>query len=110
MGLPAKKQLEQAYREASEGGRWFSVEFVKKNGERRKMICREGVYRHLKGGELKYEPQKYDLKTVWDAGKGDYRMVPTDPARVISVRGRGRVLFQNEELQVFYDGQEEDSP
>lgn len=103
MGLPAKKELAEAYEKASEGGRWFSVEFIKKNGERRRMICREGVYRHLKGGELKYKPEKYDLRTVWDAEKEGYRMVPTDPSRVIRVKGRGTVLFKNPEAEEVQD-------
>lgn len=99
MGIPAKKELIDAYENASEGGRWFSVEFIKKNGEQRRMICREGVHRHLKGGDLKYDPEKYDLRTVWDAEKEDYRMIPTDPSRVIRVKGRGTVLFEQKEVQ-----------
>lgn len=100
MSEPAKKvELRQAYNRASEGGRWFSVEFIKKNGEYRRMIARTGVRQHLKGGELRYEPEDYELRTVWDAEKEDYRMVPTDPSRVIRVKGRGMVLFENEERE-----------
>ena len=34
----------------------FSVEFTKKDGTLRKMVCRLGVKKHLKGGELGYDP------------------------------------------------------
>lgn len=94
--MPTVEELKRAYDVAGEGGKWFSVEFVKKNGDRRRMICRTGVTSRLKGGTLKYDPKKYDLMTVFDSEKDDYRMVPLDPERVIAVKGRGEVIYHNE--------------
>lgn len=92
--MSALRKLQDAYREASAGGRWFSVEFIKRDGSLRKMVCRSGVTSHLKGGKLAYDPEKYNLMTVFDAQKRDYRMVPTDPSLVVRVTGRGSVLFE----------------
>lgn len=38
------------------GSKIFSAEFVKKNGEHRKIVCRLEVKKHLKGGEMTYNP------------------------------------------------------
>lgn len=89
--------LERAYEQASEGGRFFSVAFIKRNGEHRKMICRKGVSRHLRGGKLSYDPEDYRLMVVWDTVKRDYCMIPTDASRVIRVQGRGKVLYEDGE-------------
>ena len=37
------------------GSKIFSVEFIKLNGEHRKMVCRLGVKKHLRGGSLSYD-------------------------------------------------------
>jgi len=103
--LSALRDLATAYRIASEGGRWFSVEFIKRDGSLRKMVCRLGVKSHLRGGKQAYDPQQYNLMTVFDAGKLDYRMVPTDPNRVLRVKGRGTILFENNDV-AHHDAQE----
>jgi len=59
----------------STGGRWFTLEFIKKNGELRVMNARVGVRKHLKGGKMSYDPADYSYRVVWDAQKKEYRMV-----------------------------------
>jgi hypothetical protein len=66
-------------------GQFFSVIFTKRTtGEVREMVCRHGVHKHLRGGELKYDPDSKGLMTVWSpdsAGKhgpqdAGYRAIP----------------------------------
>jgi hypothetical protein len=56
-------------------GQIFSAQFVKKNGEIRDMVCRLGVVKHLKGGELKYDAKARNLLPVFDMQKKAYRMI-----------------------------------
>lgn len=70
--------------EQKEEGNFFSVEFIKKTtGELRKMVCRGGVRKHLKGGELGYNPSEKGLVGVWDSTVAD----PTKAYRMISIAG-----------------------
>ncbi len=91
--------LDELYRYAGEDGRVFRVTFIKRNGEKRDMVCRTGVEQHLRGGTLPYNPREHGLYTVFDMHKRDYRMVPTDPSRVIEVRGRGKILYHRKEAE-----------
>jgi hypothetical protein len=56
-------------------GKVFSVTFTKKDGSQRRMRARLGVTAHLKGGELKFDPSDYKLRTVFDMDKEEYRFV-----------------------------------
>lgn len=71
----------------STNGRIFSASFVKKDGSSREMTCRLGVKKHLKGGELAYDPSEYDLMTVFDLQKNQYRMINLDTITSITVNG-----------------------
>lgn len=72
-----KKSVAQLIRET--GGRFFRVSFVKRtNGERREMLCRIGVTKHLRGGDRAYEPSEHNLATVFDVQKKAYRSIPLD--------------------------------
>jgi hypothetical protein len=96
----------------------FYVEFIKRStGELRKMRCRFGVKKHLKGGTQNYEPREHDLLSVWDfdaeprfnkeeqeqikAGKleprksGDYRSINLTDLIRISMQGRKYVVEEN---------------
>jgi hypothetical protein len=63
--------------ELTKNGNIFSVVFVKKDGTRREMVCRLGVKKHLKGGELKFDAKSRGLLPVFDMQKQAYRMVNT---------------------------------
>jgi hypothetical protein len=56
-------------------GRFFSVVFEKKDGTLRKMVCRTGVKKHLKGGTLKHNPAEFGHCIVWDVQKKAYRTI-----------------------------------
>lgn len=53
----------------------FGVTFIKKNGDVRDMNCMLGVKKHLRGGEQAYDPAEYNLLTVFDVQKKDYRNI-----------------------------------
>lgn len=70
------------------GNQFFSATFVKRNGEVRKMLCRVGVKRYLKGGQKKYD---YDnLMTVYDVKKKGYRTINLDT--LMQVKANGKVV------------------
>ena len=68
-------------------GKIFSAVFVKKNGEKRKMVCRQGVYKYVKGIGLKLKPEERDLIGVFDMHKKAYRFKNLKTLEQIKVRG-----------------------
>ena len=73
-------------------GVFFGVEFIKRtSGELRKMVCRGGVQKHLKGGVLQYNPQEKNLIGVWDSTVEDrtkaYRMIAVEGIKTLNAGG-----------------------
>ena len=62
---------------------FFSVVFLKKNGELRPMNCRLGVKKHLKGGKLSYNPKERNNLIVFDMQKEGYRLINLQTIRSI---------------------------
>lgn len=56
-------------------GKIFSAVFIKKNGEKRKMNCRTGVHKFVKGIGLKFNPKEKSLIGVFDMQKHGYRFI-----------------------------------
>ena len=52
------------------GGKFFSVEFIKRDGTTRLMLCRVGVTKYLKGGK---RTVGNDIQVVFDMHKMQYR-------------------------------------
>lgn len=73
-------------------GKFFSAEFIKKDGSVRFMLCRNGVKKGLKGGELKYNPRERGNAVVWDVKKSAYRTIPL--SRVIKLKTNKTTLMQ----------------
>ena len=70
-------------------GAIFSVEFIKRsNGELRKMVCRLGVTKHLRGGEKAYDAKQHNLLTVFDMEKEGYRSIPVESIQKLTVNGQ----------------------
>lgn len=65
----------------------FSVKFIKKDGTLREMVCRLGVKKHLKGGELAYDAKSMGYLPVFDMQKEDYRMINTNTIVEIKING-----------------------
>lgn len=61
-------------------GKFFTVEFYKRTtGELRKMTARLGVKKHLKGGELGYDPKSKNLIGCYDVQpEAGYKMINID--------------------------------
>ena len=56
-------------------GRIFRVNFTKKNGEERQMVCRTGVRKYVTGEGLKFDPKSRGLLGVFDLQAHAYRFV-----------------------------------
>lgn len=69
------------------GGKIFSAEFTKKDGTVRKIVCRLGVTKDLKGGELTYNPSERNNLIVYDLQKKAYRTIKFDNLRQIKYNG-----------------------
>jgi hypothetical protein len=69
------------------GSQIFSVKFIKKDGTLREMVCRLGVKKHLKGGELAYDAKSMGYLPVFDMQKEDYRMINTNTIVEIKING-----------------------
>jgi len=70
-----KRARAAQFLETETGGRIFSVYFQKKDGTMRDMVCRRGVRKYLRGGELPYDPKSRLLLPVFDLSKREYRSV-----------------------------------
>ena len=68
-------------------GKIFSAVFTKKNGEKRKMNCRRGVAKYVKGIGLKFKPEEKDLIGVFDMHKKAYRFISVNTLEQIKVKG-----------------------
>lgn len=62
---------------------FVTVTFMKADGTVRKMNCRMGVTKHLKGGESTLDNERY--VTVFDVSKGAYRAVNRET--ILEVKG-----------------------
>ena len=65
----------------------FSVVFLKKNGEIRRMNCMLGVKKHLKGGKLNFNPLERGYLVVLDTKKEAYRMINLNTISNITSKG-----------------------
>ena len=69
-------------------GKIFSAVFTKKDGEKRKMVCRQGVAKYVKGVGLKFKPEERSLIGVFDMHKKAYRFINLATLEKIKVKGR----------------------
>lgn len=69
-------------------GRWFSVEFERTRSDSglRRMCCRLGVYKHLKGVGS-YDASKKGLIRVWDRVIEETRVIPVEGIRRLKING-----------------------
>lgn len=69
------------------GSKIFSVVFEKKDGTLREMVCRLGVKKHLKGGELTYDPEDKNYLVVFDMQSEGYRTININTLKKIKFEG-----------------------
>jgi hypothetical protein len=77
---------------ATIGNKIFSVEFIKKDGTLREMVCRFGVTKHLKGGEMNHDPQELGHLIVFDMQKEAYRTINFNTIQCIKFEGKQYVF------------------
>jgi hypothetical protein len=68
-------------------GKIFSAVFTKKDGEKRKMVCRRSVAKYVKGVGLRFKPEERDLIGVFDMHKKAYRFINVNTLEQIKVKG-----------------------
>ena len=72
-------------------GKIFSAVFTKKDGEKRKMVCRQGVAKYVKGIGLKFKPvdsnKERDLIGVFDMHKKAYRFINMKTLEKVKIKG-----------------------
>ena len=68
-------------------GKIFSAVFTKKDGEKRKMVCRQGVSKYVKGVGLKFKPEERNLIGVFDMHKKAYRFINIETLIQIKMSG-----------------------
>ena len=74
------------------GGTIFSIQFTKRsNGAARRMVCRLGVKKYLRGGAAAYNPTDKGLMTVYDLENKGYRSIPLDSITG-PIKARKRVI------------------
>ena len=78
-------------------GKIFSAVFTKKDGEKRKMVCRQGVAKYVKGVGLKFKPEERDLIGVFDIHKKAYRFINAKTLEQIKVKGTIYNIKQDKE-------------
>jgi len=73
-------------RKVQNNGKVFRVDFTKKNGKLRTMVCRCGVRSKLSGGKAGYSFVDKGLLSVYEFGTG-YRTVSVDEITLIKFAG-----------------------
>ena len=68
-------------------GKIFSAVFTKKDGEKRKMVCRQGVSKYVKGVGLRFKPNDRGLIGVFDMHKKAYRFINVTTLEQIKIKG-----------------------
>ena len=78
-------------------GKIFSAVFTKKDGEKRKMVCRQGVAKYVKGVGLRFKPEERDLIGVFDMHKKAYRFINAKTLEQLKVKGITYTIKQDKE-------------
>ena len=82
-------------------GKIFSAVFTKKDGEKRKIVCRQGVAKYVKGVGLKFKPEERNLIGVFDMHKGAYRFINIETLMSLKVKGvEYKVVWDNDETRM----------
>ena len=90
-------KVEELLRKAGRGGRFFSVDFIKRtNKSPRHLVGRFGVKKYLKRNRvdytkpynfregLGYVPEEKELVVIYDMVKKGYRMIPLESVFLIN--------------------------
>ena len=82
-------------------GKIFSAVFIKKNGEKRKIVCRRGVSKYVTGKGLKFKPEECSLVGVFDMHKKAYRFINLETLQSLKVKGQDyKIVWDNDETKM----------
>ncbi len=70
------------------GSRIFSATFTKKDGSLRKILCKLGVKKHLKGGKKGYDSEALNYLTVYSLDSRGYRTLNLNTLTQIKANGK----------------------
>ncbi len=76
----------------SSKGRFFTITFVKKDNTERRMTARTGVKKGVNGQGMKYNPSDYGMKSVYDMGKLEWRMINFKTATRLKINKKDYVI------------------
>jgi hypothetical protein len=79
-------KTEQIVKQAAQSGKFFAATFRKADGSMRRMLCRGGVKRYLKGGVNPHNAHPENV-VVWDVQAKGYRTIPTTRLQSITFKG-----------------------
>ena len=85
------------------GGKFVSIDFVKKNGQKRNIVGRVGVAKHTKGKGLAYDPGARGMVVIWETTMKNrrnekdsgYRMVTLNNVYALRANGKSYVVRGN---------------
>ncbi len=91
--MKGKERMEININKAKEyiyntNGKIFSAVFTKKDGEKRKIVCRRGVSKYITGKGLGFNPASRNLVGVFDMQKKAYRFINLETLETIRVSGK----------------------
>lgn len=75
------------------GNKIFSAEFIKKNGEKRRIHCRLGVKKYTNGKGLSYNQDNYNYLTVYDLQKKAYRTLNVDTLLKVTAKNKNYLVL-----------------
>ncbi len=75
-------------------GKFFTVTFVKKDGNIRTINCRTNVQKYTNGKGLKFDPIKKNLLPVYDVQLNEYRFVNILTIIDLNILGE-KITFNN---------------
>lgn len=78
----------KALNHVADGGKIFSVKFLKKDGSLRHMTCRLGVKRHLRGGGYNTTAHLPQYRTVYSVNDKNYRNI--NLCTIKNIKGAGK--------------------
>ncbi len=85
MKITKDKAKEHIY---NTNGKIFSAIFIKKDGEKRRIVCRRGVSKYVTGKGLGFNPATRSLIGVFDMQKRAYRFININTLEQVTVQGK----------------------
>ena len=93
-------RIEALHRIYRTNGQIFKAVFRKKNGKFRRMVCRLGVTKYVKGVGMAYSPEAHNLIPVFDMMKVDLKTGKKGQYRMINLSTLTLLLVGKEKFKV----------